>query len=232
MNKILIIAKREIASYFVSPVAYIVIAVFLCLSGYFYYGSVIFAGQSGMEEVFYDMSVILMFLTPLITMRLIAEEKKLGTIELLYTAPVSLSEVILGKYLASVFLLAAMLVLTFPYPLVVAFYSQADWGPVFLGYAGVFLIGMTFLSVGIFGSSLTENQVIAAAVTFTGIFFLCAVGWLEALIGGKYLIYLSVLDNLEDFARGVLDTKNIAFYAGLIFTFLWLTVRRLEWKRW
>lgn len=161
MRNILIIAKKEIKSYFSSAVAYVVFAMFLILSGYFFSVILLVTKNASLEGALYNTTITLLFLIPLITMKLFAEERKLGTLEILMTKPVRDFEVVLGKFLGSLFFLLIMFSSTLVYVFILFKYGNPDVGPIWAGYLGLFLLGACFLAVGIFASTLTENQIIA-----------------------------------------------------------------------
>ena len=179
------IYKKEMRLYFTSPIAWVILTIFLFIAGYFFYSIFAFFTLASMQSamnpamardlnvtdsvlrpLFSNISVILLLLMPLVTMRLFAEERRSGTIELLLTYPVRDGAVLIGKYLAGLTLYAIMLALTLFYPLLVAYFARVEWGPLATGYLGLLLMGATFLGVGIFASSLTENQIVASIITF------------------------------------------------------------------
>jgi ABC-2 type transport system permease protein len=238
------IVKRELKTYFTSPIIYIVVSVFLIITGYFFYTSlvmcVLFAGTGVSidlwEYTFNDISYIMLLLLPLISMRLFAEEKKLGTIELLFTNPLRDADILLGKYIAGLLVISLMLLLTALYPLLLAVIHTVPVPVVIAGYAGLFLIGACFLACGMFLSSLTEHQSVAAIST-TGLLILFWFIDRNAESAGEYaarlLKHLSLFRHFFNFARGVIDTKNIIYFvsvisAGLLLTLLSITSR--HWK--
>jgi len=246
--------KKEMRLYLGSPVGYVVCAAFLLISGIFF--SLLFLSfseysmrammqpqfsqnlnptESVMRPVFSNMSVVLIFLMPMLTMRLFAEEKRSGTIELLLTYPVRDGEVLLGKFLAVGALYVAMLALSLLYPALIAYFTRVEWGAVLTGYLGLLLLGATFLAIGVLISSLTENQIVAAVISFVLAIGFWIIGWGADLAGGRLrtvLQYLSLLDHMEGFGKGVLDTKDIVYYVSLTAFALFLTLRALEAKRW
>ena len=254
MTNVLAVFKKEIRSYFVSPVAYGVLTIFALVAGFFFWiimGVYQRASLQGMLQpqmaqglnptdwvfrpMFRNLSVILLFLMPAVTARLFAEEKKQGTAELLFTYPIRDVELLLGKFLAATALALAMLGLTLVYPLLLGLFVRIEWGPTFTGYVGLALLGMAFLAVGTLISSLTEHQLIAFAVSFGAALLLWIIGWSADAAGGasqKILKHLSVIEHQESFAKGVLETKDIIFYLNFTFFFLFLTLRSLESKRW
>ena len=235
MNKVWVIAKRELKSYFVSPVAYVVIGLFLFISGYFFYIILASSKLAEARGIIMNMSFTFMLISPLITMRLLAEEKKLGTIEFLFTSPIKVAEIVTGKYLAAVILFLIMVVITFQYPLYLIIFGKPDLGPIITSMLGFFLLGATYLAVGVFASSLSENQLISAIVGMIILIFLWVVGWAGDTIGGgvgNFVSSLSLMNNLENLGKGVIDAGNVFYYLAMIFFFLFITVKRLEWKRW
>jgi len=229
------IALREFKSYLASPMAYVVTGVFLVLTGFFFQSSPTTYSETSIKGFLVWGSILLLLLASVLTMRLLAEEKKMGTLELLLTAPVRDSEVILGKFLGSLGILTVMLALTFYYPILLMWFGDPDMGPIATGYLGLFLLGCTSLAVGLFASSLTSNQIVAAVVA-GGI--LCALWFLgmaadllpEAL--GEVISYLSLSHYFPDFMRGVIDTRGIIYYLSITVLFLFLAIRSLESSRW
>ena len=248
------IFKKEMRLYFTSPVAWVIITMFLLMAGYFFYSIFAFYTLASMQSamnpqmarelnvtdsvlrpLFSNVSVILLLLMPLITMRLFAEERRSGTIELLLTYPVRDGAVLIGKYLAALALYAIMLALTLLYPGIVFYFARVEWGPLLTGYLGLLLMGATFLAVGIFASSLTENQIVAAVTTFGTLLLLWVVGWSAEYVGGPWgrvLSHLSILEHFDTFARGVLDTKDVIYYVDVTIVALFLSLRSLEARRW
>jgi len=248
------IFKKEMRLYFTSPVAWVVFTMFLLIGGYFFYSIFAFytlasmqsamnpamgrdlnVTDSVMRPLFSNISVILLLLMPLVTMRLFAEERRSGTIELLLTYPVRDGAVLAGKYLAAFALYAIMIALTLLYPGIVVYFARLEWGPVLTGYLGLLLMGGMFIAVGVCASSLTENQIVAAITTFGVLLLLWVLGWSADYAGGtagRVLQHLSLLEHNDSFAKGVLDTKDIIYYANFIVLALFLTLRSLEARRW
>ena len=248
------IVKKEMRIYFTSPVAWVIITMFLVIAGYFFYNIFAFYTLASMQSamnpqmgrdlnvtdsvlrpLFSNVSVILLLLMPLITMRLFAEERRSGTIELLLTYPVRDGAVLVGKYLAALAVYVIMLALTLLYPAIVFYFVRLEWGPLLTGYLGLLLMGATFLAVGIFASSLTENQIVASITTFGVLLILWVIGWSAEYVGGPWgrvLSHLSLLDHFDTFARGVLDTKDVIYYVDVTVVALFLTLRSLEARRW
>jgi ABC-2 type transport system permease protein len=258
MRNILAIVERELRAYFVSPVAYVVLAIFVFLSGVFFqtittqlvqaaqaiaFQSQQFGGAVPAIDVpgeisrqyFGTLSVILLFMLPMITMGLFSEEKKRGTIELLLTAPLTDFEVVMGKFLSAVAFYTIMLVTTFVPMSVLFMYSDPAWGPLATGYLGIFLYGVGLLALGLFVSTLTENQIVSGVLGFGMILLL----WMVDVIGQgatettrAVLTYLSVLSHLGDFMNGVLASSNVIFYLSLVTLGLFLTYRSIDSLRW
>jgi len=249
------IFKKEMRLYATSPIAYVVFFIFLVVMGWFFsqilnyfamasmrsamnpsMGRDLNVTESVMRPLFGNLSVILVLaLMPFLTMRLLAEERQTGTIELLLTYPVRDWEVLLGKYLAVFGLYAVLLVLTLLYPLMLAYFARLEWGTVLSGYLGLLLMGSSFLALGLFASSLTVSQIVAAAWTFGILLLLWVIGWGADTLGGtwgKVLQHLSTMEHNDNFAKGVLDTKDVLYYVNLTLLALFLAYRSLEARRW
>lgn len=258
MTKSLAIFRKEMRSYFVSPIAYVVLAVFLGLAGYFFYSqlatfiraSLVYTQQAMayrmampamnvnewvIRPFFYNLSIITLFLIPMITMRLVAEEKKSGTIELLLTSPVTDFQFTMGKFLAGFALYAVMIGSTAFHFFILFKWGSPDVGPVLTGYLGLLLSGASLLALGLLISSFTENQIVAAAVSFGLFLLLWIIGWAADFAGpalGSVLTYLSIIGHFEDFSKGVIDTKDIVFYLSFVFGAVLLTIRSVEARKW
>ena len=235
MRSTITIALKEFKSYLSSPMAYVVTGIFLVLTGFFFAISSPTYSETSINGFLQTGSLLLLLLAAVLTMRLLAEEKKLGTIELLLTAPVRDSEVILGKFLGSLSILTVMLALTFYYPFLLWLFGDPDIGPIATGYLGLLLLGYTALAVGLFASSLTSNQIVAAVVAIGILFALWFVGMdanflPEAL--GEVIGYFSLSYFYPDFMRGVIDTRGIVYYVSITVLFLFLAIRSLENSRW
>ncbi len=248
------IFKKELRAIFASPVAYVVMAVFLALSGYFFWGFLarftfysiqasmnpaIGGGVNIMELVlgplFQNMGIVMLLMMPLFTMRLFAEEQKAGTMELLLTYPVRDGAILLGKFLAVVVLLGCMLALTATYPILLMAWSAPEPLPILAGYLGLLLAGTAFLSLGLFASALTENQIVAGSLAFGALLLIWVLGWSADLAGGtvgKILGHLSFLNHFEAFARGIIDTKDLIYYLNVTALFLFMTLKAVEARRW
>ncbi len=228
MRKTLAICKKELYSYFTSPIAYIVLSAWLFLCGFFFAAILVQIREASIRYTASNMAVILLFFCPFLTMRLYAEEMRTNTIELLNTSPISNIQIILGKYLASFSLLAIMVLLTIEFPVFLFAFGEPDIGPIITSYLGLLLLGGSFLAVGVFASSLTQNQMIAAVVTFAILLTLWIIGWSENTI----LDEISIIGHFESFSQGVINTVDLAYY--IIFSALWLflTIRVLDFRKW
>jgi len=253
MRNIWIVCQKELRSYFVSPIAYILFVMFSLIFGWFFWnmlGAFNYYSNAAMmrgemfpmnvneqiiRQLLMNMNVVNLFFIPIITMRLFAEEKRNGTIELLATSPIRDGEVIVGKWLASVLLYAAMLLVT---GLNFAFlfkYGNPDWKPMAVGYLGVLLQAAAMLALGTFVSTLTKNQIIAGAATFAVCLLLFVLGWAggyESATWAQVMNYMAVTTHMDSFAKGVLDIKDALYYVSVIFLGLFLTARSLESLRW
>lgn len=229
------IYRKELFNYFWSPIAYIVIPVFLFISGYFFSFSLYYLKVATMSNAFHNMAILLLLLAPVITMRLLAEEKKSGTLELLFSMPVSVGNLLLGKFLAGVTLLVIMLLgtLVFLVPLMV--HSEPDFGPIWTGYLGIFLIGTAYIAIGLFVSSLTENQIVAALGTTAVLillWFIRYVGTFEALqFINLPFEFISISTHQGEFVRGLINFSSIVYLlslTGLFYGLAWLRVHLMR----
>jgi len=231
MTSVLPIFKKELRSYFSSPVAYIVITVFLLICGWFFATSLFVIGQASLRNVFQIIPFVLTFFVPAITMRLLSEERKSGTFELLTTLPVSDFDIVLGKYLAAVVLLAVALLCTLGYAITVSALGNADGGVTTAGYLGLLLLGAGYVAIGILASTLTENQIVAFIISFMVIFVLSLVDkvlmFLPARLASVFE-YLSAEYHFHNIARGVVDTRDLVYYASLIILGLYFSGRALQ----
>lgn len=253
MRNVWIICRKELGSYFVSPIAYLLLTMFAVVFGFFFWnalGYFVFMGMSSqmrgnifpmnvneqlIRPLLSNISVIGLFLIPMITMRLFAEEKRTGTIELLATSPVRDVEVILGKWLAAVLLYACILLLTALNFVFLFKYGNPDWKPLAIGYLGLLLQAGALLAIGTFISTLTKNQIIAAAATFGVCLLLWVLEWVsgyETATWARVLSYMSVITHFESFSKGLLVSKDAVYYVTLIFLGLFLTARSIESLRW
>lgn len=235
MRNSLAIARKEFKSYLASPMAYVVTGIFLVLTGVFFGISSSTYMETSIGGFLNSGSIILLLLAAVLTMRLIAEERKLGTMELLLTAPVRDSEIILGKFLGSLGILTVMLALTFYYPLLLMIFGDPDMGAIGTGYLGIFLLGTTCLAVGLFASSLTSNQIVSAVVAGGILFALWFLGvassYLPAALG-KVVNYFSLSYYFPDFVKGIIDTRGLIYYLSITALFIFLAIRSLENSRW
>jgi len=227
---------RELKGYFNSPVAYVILTLFLLICGWFFASGLFLVNTADLRDLF---SVIIplsfLFFVPAITMRSIAEERKSGTLELLVTLPVRDAEIIVGKYLAALFLLACALLLTLSYPLTLGLLGDPDGGAVACGYLGLLLMGGSYLAIGIFTSGLTQNQIVAFITGFVIIFAFFMLDKVVIFFPGSIASvfeYLSVTYHLENISRGVIDTRDVIYFLSMIVVFLFLAVRTLESRRW
>ena len=230
------IAWKETKLYFGTPAAYIVGAMFLGLTGVFFVADVTapFA-EAGVRGIVDWASFFIIFLAPLLTMRLLAEEQKLGTLELLLTSPVRDWEVVLGKYIASFLILAAILAVTLYYVVLLYSFGDPDTGPVLSGYLGLLLYGAAALAIGLLGSSLSSNQIVAAVVGIAILLMLSFVNLIAEIVTGvasEVFNGMSMNEHIVDFSRGVIDTSSLVFFLSLTAVFLFLTIRSLETRRW
>ena len=230
------IAWRETKAYFLTPTAYVVGSMFLVLTGIFFVFEITSTfPEATVRGLVEWASFFMVFLSPLLTMRLLAEEQKLGTLELLLTAPVRDWEVVVGKYLAALLTLVVTVLMTLYYVLLLYWFGDPDTGPVLSAYLGLLLYGAAALSVGLLSSSLSSNQIVSAVVgtaVLLTLSFLDAVAQLVSGIAREVLNGLSMDAHLVDFNRGVVDTSNIVYYLSIAAVFLFVTVRLVETRRW
>ncbi len=253
MRNTLTICGRELQSYFTSPIAYFLMAFFGLLFGYFFYSATAYfvvaslraqmgGGAQPMSVNDYitaplmgNVSVICLFLLPLISMRLFAEEKRSGTIELLMTSPVRDWEIILGKWLGAMAMYLSVLIVSGISVALLFAYGRPDWRPILTGYLGLILQGGTILAIGTFISSTTRNQIIAGAATFGVCLLLWVLSWVSSYNDAPWaqaIAYCSILTHFEPFSKGIIDTKDLVFYISAIFLGLFITSRSLESLRW
>ncbi len=255
MGHVMAIFGKEMRSYFGSPIAYVMAGVFLLFSGFVFRNQVLeFRDMSVylqlaeraekiqlnvntdvVEPFFEFQTFIWMIVIPMLTMRLYAEEKRGGTYELLMTSPITSGQILMGKFLACYALYLLIEGMAFGYIGVLAAHAQLDWGPVFSGALGVVLIGATFISVGILASSLTENQIIAAVLSFFLLILLWIIDWAARFAGDLFFVilkFLSLLEHTRDMIRGVVDTHDVVFFVSAAAFFLFLTHTVLESRRW
>ncbi|MBI5446381.1 MAG: ABC transporter permease subunit [Deltaproteobacteria bacterium] len=254
MRGFVTVTAKELRSYVVSPIAWVVATVFLVVSGLLFYSIIVqysmaslqmMQMQEGMGQfninrlvfvpTFQNMAVILLLVVPIFTMRLLAEEKRNRTAQLLFTSPVRLSEIVAGKFMAATLLLAAILLLSFYMPLMAWAYGTLDWGPILTGYAGMILLAGAFAAFGLFASSLTENQIVAAVLTFGILLTFWAMGWAGQQGGSSLstvLEELSIVKHLDGFLQGAVELKDVVYYLSIAAFGLFLTHRVLDSNRW
>lgn len=237
VDRIWVLTKRELASFFYSPIAYVVAAVFLAVSGIFFAGEIFVPGREAqMRDLFDRQGFILIFILPMLTMRILSEEFKAGTIESLMTAPVRDFEVILGKFFGTWLFYAAMLVPTLIYAFMIMGYGHADKGPILTGYLGLLLLGGLYIAVGTLTSCLTKNQVISAVLAFLVLiiftFLLLGIASRATGIWQTILRAFNVYEKFTDFSRGLLDLKHIVFFVSVTVGTLFVAIKALESRRW
>lgn len=235
MHNTATIFKREMRSYFNSPVAYIVLALFLLITGYFFSSSLFLSDSADLRALFGIAPIIFMFFAPAITMRLLAEERRAGTMEILVTLPVKDSEIVMGKFLAGFALLTLGVLLTGISYLTITSLGNADFGASLGGYLGLVLMGGVYVSIGVFTSSLSPNQIIAFIVGFVIIFMLFMLDkvlvFFPAALASA-LEYLSIDYHFNNIARGVIDSRDLIYYGSAIFFFLYLSIKMTESRKW
>jgi gliding motility-associated transport system permease protein len=235
LSNIVPIYRREIQSYFNSPVAYVVILVFLIIIGWFFTSNLFVINAASLRVVFELVPIVFLFFVPAITMRLIAEEKKSGTIELLTTKPVGDIEIILGKFLAALTLLFAAIVPTFIYCITIMSLGHLDPGPVAAGYLGLLLMGGVYIAIGILASSLTDNQIVAFILSFLVVFALFMLDKVLMYVPeglASTFEYLSIDFHFSNIARGVIDSRDIIYFGSLLGFSLLLATVSLERRKW
>lgn len=258
MRNYLAIMNRELKSYFSSPIAYVVTGLFLLISGIFFYllvtNFVQMCMRADMQAQYYrmampklnvnmmairpllhNMSLFALFFLPLVTMRLYSDEKKSGTIELLLTSPVTNTQSILGKFSAAAILYLIMLLLTGLYMILLFIFGKPELGQILTGYLGLYLLGLCYISFGVFFSTLTDNQIIAAVSTITFILVFWAIGWVSGMVNpswGSILSHFSLIEHFDDFGKGVFDTKHLVFYVSFITMGLFLSFVSIESAKW
>lgn len=220
MRQIVYVFGKEFKGYFVSPVAYIVIAVFLLVTGWFFFSTFFVFNQAGLRNFFSLLPFMFSFVVPAVTMRLFSEEMNIGSYEVLMTLPVTLGQVVLGKFLAAVAVIVAMLIPTLAYPLTVSLLGELDWGPVAGGYLGAVLLGAAFAAVGLFSSSLTRNQIVAFIVGMAICFSLALLDRMlffmpRQMLG--FLGYLSVGTHFRNITKGILDSRDVLYFLSVSF---------------
>ena len=253
MGNVIAIAQKELKSYFASPIAYIVIGLWALLYGYFFVAILGFFVRQSMQmmqmqgpqamnvnqqlirPLLQNVTILVLFLMPMVTMRTYAEEKRSGTIELLLTSPVTDFQIIMGKFLGAVALYVIMLAVTLVHLALLFIYGNPEWKPIFTAYIGLLLLGSCFISLGLLISSLTKNQIVAGMVTFAVFLMLWVITWIGSFSGptvDKLTQYLSIIDHYDDFGKGVLDTAHLIYYLSFITFGLFLTAKSVDTERW
>jgi ABC-2 type transport system permease protein len=255
MRNILAIAHKELKSYFSGPIAYIAIGLWALLYGYFFVAILQFfvrqsmqMSQMGMQgpqsmnvnqqlirPLLQNVTIMILFVMPMVTMRTYSEEKRSGTIELLLTSPLTDFQIIMGKFLGAMALYAVMLMVTTIHIGLLFIYGRPEWKPIVTAYLGLFLLGGCFISLGLFISSLTKNQIVAGMVTFAVFLLLWIITWIGSFSGptvDQLTQYLSIIDHLDDFSKGVVDTKHLIYYLSFITFGLFLTAKSVDSERW
>jgi len=253
VRNVFAIAGREVRSYFASPIAYFVIGLFALIFGWFFYAIlVLFAEQSMrmgqmmgpaslnvnqmlIRPLLLNASVVVLFFLPMITMRTFAEEKRSGTFELLLTSPVTDAQLVLGKFLGAMALFALMLLVTALDVALLFWFGNPEWKQVVSAYLGLLLMGGAFISIGLFFSSVTRNQIVAVSLTFATLLMLWVINWVADSAGPTMravLEALSITDHYDDFSKGVIDTKHVVYYLSFILFGLFLTTKSVDSERW
>jgi ABC-2 type transport system permease protein len=254
MRNTLAIAQKELHSYFVSPIGYIFLGVFAFLYGYFYVTMLNFFVRQSMQmsqfggspegmnvnqimlrPLLQNVTILILFLMPMVTMRSYAEEKRSGTIELLLTSPLTDLQIILGKFLGALSLWAVALAISAVHIVVLFVYGSPEWKPILTAYLGLLLMGGCFISVGLLISSLTSNQIVAGISTFGVFLVLWIINWIGSFSGptvDRVTQYLSIVDHFDDFAKGVIDTSHLVYYFSFIAFGLFLTAKSVDTERW
>lgn len=242
MNGALATFRRELRAYFFSPLAYIVLFFFMAVNGIIFIyliGELSDPRSPGGPPFSYFFRatwLMLLLIAPVLTMRLVSEELRSGSIEVLMTAPVTEGQVIVGKFLAALTFYAFLWFPTLAYGLMISAYQKVDWGPIFAGYVGVLLIGSLFLAIGIFASATTKSQLLAAMMTAALLFLLFLFGVFEQMVNNdtmkQALGYIGIWNHIDEFASGIVDTRRLVFYLSGTLFFLFLASRALEDKKW
>jgi ABC-2 type transport system permease protein len=233
MQQAIRIFRKEFSSYFVSPIAYIVISIFLLVTGWFFFSTFFLFNQATLRSFFALLPITFSFVVPAITMRLFSEELNVGSYEILLTLPVTFLDVVLGKFIAAVAFIAAMMVPTLAYPITVTFLGQLDWGPIVGGYIGAVLLGATFSSMGLFASSLTRNQIVAFIIGMAICFSLTLIDKMlfflpQSLLG--FLEYLGADFHFQNISKGIIDSRDILYFLSVSFLGLYGAHLALEAK--
>ena len=237
MRNIVIIFQKEFKSYFNSPIAYIFIITFILFSSWLFFRTFFLIGQAHMRPLFGILPWLFLILAPAITMRAWAEEKKLGTMEILMTLPIKDYEVVLGKFFSSFLFMVTAVCLTFPLPLTVYILGSPDTGTIIGGYLGACLMGGAYLAIGLFVSSLTKNQIVAFIISIVTCFALLVIGEDFVLMSTPNMLapvftYLGLGAHFESISRGVIDSRDLTYYCSVIGFFLYLNILTIESRKW
>ena len=239
MKRAPVIARRELGSYFYSPVAYVAMFLFLMAAGYLFWRDFVPGQPAGMRTIFDWMVWLLVFIIPVLCMGLLSQEWSTGTIESLMTAPIGETDVVIGKFLGALGFFVFLMIPTLLYVVLLKLYSTVDVGPIFSGYLGILLVGGLFVAIGLFCSSLTRSQVVAAVLAVAILFLITIVPWAAMRAQGSTLgatwrkvADQGVYNRYADFSRGVIDTSHVVFFVAVTTVFLFLTIKVLESRRW
>jgi len=233
MRQVANIASKEFRDYFISPIAYIVISIFLLVTGWFFFATFFLYNQADLRNFFNLLPTTLSFVIPAITMRLFSEERNVGSYETLLTLPVTFRDIILGKFCAAVLLVAVMLLPTIFYAVCITAIGSLDWGPVIGGYLGALLLGAAFSAIGLFASSLTRNQIIAFIVAMAICFLLTTIDRMLFFFPQATLAvlgYLGAASHFQNIAKGIIDSRDIIYFLSVVFIGLYGTALVMEEK--
>ncbi len=232
----LAIMKREFSSYFLSAIGYIILSVFYVFGGFYFYAISLLNNTTSLTYVFNSLFVILIFLIPILTMRLFSEEKKQKTEQALLTAPVNLWEIVLGKYVAALLMFLICIVVTIFYAITISFFNMPSWSTIFGSFIGLFLLGASLISIGMFFSSITENQIIAAVSAIAVGVFILLIDSISQSMSISFirniLNSVSFMSRYNNFNVGVINLTDVVFFISVCFIFNFLTIRVFEKKRW
>jgi len=235
MNKVFALYKKELHLYFATPTAYIFGMMFLVINGYFFWVILIDTKQATMRDTFSVMGSILLFVTPMLTMRLMAEERRSGTIELLFTSPLSTRSIVLGKFLAACSIYALMFIITLAYPIIITALGHPEFWPIVCGYFGLLFMAGCYTSVGLLASSLTENQLIAGITSFAILLAFLVIDWLKIYVQNTLwedvIEHLSFFEHYDGLRKGIISTPDLVYFFSFIFIILFLTIHIIEIQR-
>lgn len=233
MRGFMVLWLKEQRALFLSPIAYVVLTVFLVIMGYSFLLTLFVSHSPTLVHLFFQMFVLLLLTVPIITMRLVAEERKLRTIEVLLTSPVNEIQIVLAKFAASMGLIVVMLLASAAYPIVLAAYGDPDWGPIFSGYIGLVLLGAALVAFGLLASALTTNQIIAALLSLSVFLILWIIDYFGHLLPDPFdalVVNLSLLVHFRPFATGSVYLSDVAFFLTAMMLGLFISVRALAWR--